>query len=76
MAGRRSRRTADVFAVEDSRALVLSWRRIDRLTHLYPILAYRLFRNLTGIIGDRLTQTEEYRIGDGSAKPVVSEPER
>jgi len=55
------RRTADVLALEDTRTLVLSWRRIDRLTHLHPILAYRLFRNLTHIIGARLTQTKEYR---------------
>ena len=57
------RRTADVIALEDTEVLVLSWERIDRLTHLYPILSFRLFRNLTRIIGARLTQTREYSIG-------------
>ena len=56
------RRTADVVAVADTRTLVLSWSRIDRLTHRYPVLAFRLFRNLTAIIGARLTQTSEYQI--------------
>ena len=44
-------RTADVVALEDSQLLVLSWGRIDRLTRRFPILAFRLFRNLTRIIG-------------------------
>ena len=55
------KRTSDVLAVTDCQLLVLSWHRIDRLTRLYPILAHRLFRNLTRIIGDRLRQTTEYR---------------
>lgn len=55
------KRTADVVAVAPTRVLVLSWRRIERLTHIYPILAFRLFRNLTRIIGARLTQTTEYK---------------
>ena len=46
-------RTADVVALEDSQLLVLSWGRIDRLTRRFPILAFRLFRNLTRIIGAR-----------------------
>ncbi len=56
------RRTADVIALDDTEVLVVSWERIDRLTHLYPILSFRLFRNLTRIIGARLTQTSEYSI--------------
>jgi hypothetical protein len=55
-----SRRTADVVAAEEARVLVLSWDRIDRLTRRFPILAFRLFRNLTRIIGQRLRQTREY----------------
>jgi len=51
------RRTADVVALESTQVLVLSWQRIDRLTRMYPILAFRLFRNLTRIVGSRLTQT-------------------
>jgi uncharacterized protein len=53
------KRTADVLALEDTQVLVLSWQRIDRLTRLYPILAFRLFRNLTRIIGVRLAQTSQ-----------------
>ena len=56
------RRTADVVALQDTQVLVLSWERIDRLTRRYPLLAFRLFRNLTRIIGARLTQTSEYKI--------------
>jgi predicted RND superfamily exporter protein len=67
------RRTADVIALEDTQLLVLSWGRIDRLTHLYPILAFRLFRNLTRIIGARLTQTSEYQIAPGRGeKPATA----
>lgn len=61
------RRTADVFALQETQLLVLSWDRIDRLTKLFPILAFRLFRNLTQIIGARLRQTSEYRIDDPPA---------
>ena len=46
-----------MLALEDTR--VLSRERIDRLTRLHPILAFRLFRNLTRIIGARLAQTSE-----------------
>jgi hypothetical protein len=42
--------------------LVLSWSRINRLTKRFPILAFRLFRNLTEIIGARLRQTSEYKV--------------
>ena len=55
-------RTADVIALEDTQLLVLSWERIDRLTRLFPVLAFRLFRNLTQIIGARLRQTSEYAV--------------
>ena len=61
------RRTADVIALQDTQLLVLSWDRIDRLTKLFPILAFRLFRNLTRIIGARLRQTSEYAIGQDKA---------
>jgi CRP-like cAMP-binding protein len=57
-----SRRTADVVALEPTQVLVLSWERLDRLTRLFPILAFRLFRNLTRIIGARLRQTAEYAV--------------
>ena len=57
-------RTADVVALGDVQVLVLSWGRIDRLTRRFPILAFRLFRNLTAIIGARLRQTSEYKIED------------
>ncbi len=49
-----SLRTADVVAVADTRVLVLSWERIERLTRRFPILAFRLFRNFTRIIGQRM----------------------
>ncbi len=55
-------RTADVVALDDSQLLVLSWERIDRLTRLFPLLAFKLFRNLTRIIGARLRQTAEYKV--------------
>ena len=60
-------RTADVIALEDTQLLVLSWERIDRLTRLFPLLAFRLFRNLTRIIGARLRQTSEYAV-DGQPR--------
>ena len=49
-------------ALQDTQLLVLSWERIDRLTRLFPMLAFKLFRNLTRIIGARLRQTAEYKI--------------
>jgi CRP-like cAMP-binding protein len=55
-------RTADVIALQDTQLLVLSWGRIDRLTRRFPLLAFRLFRNLTRIIGARLRQTSEYKV--------------
>lgn len=61
-------RTADVVALADTQALVLSWDRLDRLTRLFPILAFRLFRNLTRIVGARLRQTSEYAVGDAAAQ--------
>ena len=69
------RRTADVVAIEDAQVLVLSWSRIDRLTRLFPILAFRLFRNLTQIIGVRLTETSEYTIHKGQGQPPVAADE-
>jgi CRP-like cAMP-binding protein len=57
-------RTADIVALDDAQVLVLSWERLDRLTRLFPILAFRLFRNLTRIIGARLRQTSEYAAED------------
>jgi len=62
-----SLRTADVVALEQSQVLVLSWSRIDRLTKRFPMLAFRLFRNLTRIIGARLRQTSEYSIRENKA---------
>jgi hypothetical protein len=61
-------RTADVVALEETRVLVLSWERIDRLTRRFPLLAFRLFRNLTRIIGARLRQTSEYSVNKSLAK--------
>lgn len=58
-------RTADVVALEETQVLVLSWEQIDRLTKRFPILAFRLFRNLTQIIGARLRHTSEYRVAGG-----------
>ncbi len=69
-------RTADVVAIEDCKALVLSWRRIERLTHLHPVLAFRLFRNLTRIIGKRLTQTREYTTGEPESPPDSADARR
>lgn len=65
------RRTADVVALTDTQLLVLSWKRIDRLTRRYPILAFRLYRNFTRIIGERLTQTSEYKIGENKQRPTA-----
>ncbi len=56
-----TQRTADVVATSATQILVLSWGRIDRLTRRFPILAFKLFRNLTWIIGRRLRQTTEYK---------------
>jgi hypothetical protein len=56
-----TKRTADVVATSPTQLLVLSWGRIERLTRRFPLLAFRLFRNLTAIIGQRLRQTAEYR---------------
>jgi preprotein translocase subunit SecF len=65
-------RTADVIALDDTQLLVLSWGRIDRLTRLYPVLAFKLFRNLTRIIGARLRQTAEYRVEEHKARKGVA----
>lgn len=65
-------RTADIVALEDTQVLVLSWQRIDRLTRLYPILSFRLFRNLTRIVGARLSRTNESLLAlqEGPPTPV------
>ena len=46
--------------------LVLSWEHIDRLSRLFPIIAFRLFRNFTGILSSRLAQTDEYKLNSGA----------
>lgn len=68
----RKARTADVVALVDTQALVLSWDRIDRLVQHYPLLAFRLFRNLTRIVCVRLAQTTEYRTQSPHRGTVVS----
>jgi hypothetical protein len=61
-----------VVALVETQVLVLSLKRIDRLTRRYPILAFRLFRNFTRIIGERLTLTSEYRIVADKQQPDAS----
>ena len=63
-------RTADVVACSEAQVLVLSWDRIDRLTRVFPLLAFKLFRNLTRIIGARLRQTAEYAMEPPAAGPA------
>ncbi len=56
------RRTADVVAKQDSRVLVLTWEHIERLSRMFPLISFKLFRNFTRILSDRLAQTTEYRV--------------
>ena len=51
------RRVADVVALTDTQVLVLGWRHIEQLTRRHPLLAFRLFRNFTRIIGERFAHT-------------------
>lgn len=62
-------RTSDVTAITECQLLVLSWRRMEKLTRLHPRIAFRLFRNLTRITGSRLRHTTEYA---GSERPSGS----
>jgi len=56
------KRTADIIAVKDTDVLVLSWSRIDKLSRLFPIISFRLFRNLSRILAGKLIETKEYAI--------------
>jgi hypothetical protein len=56
------KRTADVHARAQAEVLVLSWKRVNKLSKLFPIIAFRLFRNLAEILGARLVQTQEYKV--------------
>jgi CRP-like cAMP-binding protein len=60
------KRTADIVALEESQVLVLSWEHIDRLSRMFPIIAFRLFRNFTGSLSSRLARTDEYKLGSGA----------
>jgi len=51
-------RTADVVALEDSRALVFQWGGLDHVARLFPRIATRLFRNLASILGRKLAEVQ------------------
>ena len=57
------KRTADIVALEESQVLVLSWEHIERLSRLFPIISFKLFRNFSRILSSRLAQTDEYKVG-------------
>jgi len=50
----RTRRTADIVALDYTRVLVLEQAAIGRLVRFYPRISARLFLNLGSIVGDRL----------------------
>ena len=56
------KRTADVIARRDTELLVLSWDSIDKLSRLFPFITFRLFRNLSSILGSKLAETKDFAI--------------
>jgi CRP-like cAMP-binding protein len=52
---------ADVVAIEKSRALALSWNDIHQIVKSYPRTSSRLFENLSLIMGDLITMSENDR---------------
>lgn len=49
-------RVATATAVGDVEVLALDWTRIQRISRFFPRSAYQLFKNLSMIMGDRLTE--------------------
>jgi predicted RND superfamily exporter protein len=56
------RRTADIMATGNTQVLVMSWERINNLARLFPFIAFRLFRNISRILGEKLGRTREFSI--------------
>ncbi|MGJ3242534.1 MAG: MMPL family transporter [Opitutales bacterium] len=69
----KSRRTADVRTVEDSRLLALDWETLMRLNRFAPYLSSRFFLNLSRILGHRLVDSL-HRIDTMS--PFTNDPKR
>lgn len=53
-------RVATAVALGKAEVLVLDWSRLQRIARLFPRSAYILFRNLSAIIGERLTNVAEF----------------
>ncbi|MDJ0740362.1 MAG: efflux RND transporter permease subunit [Gammaproteobacteria bacterium] len=61
-------RVASARAVGETTVLALDWRRLQRIARIYPRSAYLLFRNLSTIMGERLT--ERVAAEDNSRGPL------
>ncbi len=51
------RRSVDVVAMEPSQVLLLNWERISRISRTFPLIALKLYRNLSTILGDSLSES-------------------
>jgi len=58
---RSRQRSADVIAVEPSRALALSWQDIHQITRIHPRISSRLFENLALMAGDLIRELDRDR---------------
>ena len=49
-------RTANVVARGSATTLVLSWPSMDRIARQFPRIAARVYRNISGIVADRMAE--------------------
>ena len=56
------KRTADIVTTRDTEVLVMSWDRINKLARMFPFIAFRLFRNISRILGEKLGETKEFSV--------------
>jgi CRP-like cAMP-binding protein len=68
-------RTADVVALGPATTLVLSWPSMDRVARQFPRIASQLYRNISGIVADRLAEqlaarTSSKPEGSGNSQPA------
>lgn len=70
-------RVASATAVGNVEVLALDWTRLQRISRFFPRSAYRLFRNLSVLMGNRLTdqaaQVAENRFSEFPIAETIAE---
>lgn len=52
-------RTADVYAITDSKVLEIDWASLERIGRIFPNISTKLFLNISRVLGMRLKATSE-----------------